>query len=807
MRRSTLVIAFAAFGGLLGWLVASSRLGELSAQDPKSRPSASNGTHLPKPEPAFNGKIGETFKDSIQDFPQPLKAPKGAPNVVMILLDDVGFGHPSTFGGPVPTPQMDKLASQGLKYTRFHTTGICSPTRAALLTGRNHHQCGFGTITELSTGFPGYSGVWPREAASAARVLKENGYCTGAWGKWHNTPDWETSPIGPFHRWPSGLGFEYFYGFQGGETSQWEPQLFRNELAVEAGKTPEQGYHLTEDLADDAIAWINRKQSIAPDKPYFMYFATGGAHSPLHAPAEWIAKFKGKFDQGWDAVREETINRQKKLGLVPQDTVLTQRPKQIPGWDTLSADEKRLYARHMEVYAAFLAHTDHHVGRLIDAVRKLPDGDNTMIIYVAGDNGPSAEGTLTGTSNSMMSMNGVKDSVQAQLPLIDKLGSPETDNHYPVGWAWAGSSPFQWTKRVPSHFGGTRNGTVISWPKRIKDVGTIRTQFHHAVDLVPTIYKVAGVTAPSHVDGFAQMPMAGIDMSYTFDDSKAKGQRTTQYFETGGHRAIYHDGWVAASFHGVPWELIGSIGFENNTWELYNVDQDFSQAVDLATKNPQKLEELKKVFAEEARKFGVYPLDDRFVERGVNPERPSVIKGRTKFHYTAGTTRIPEGSAPPIYQRSHKITANVTIPKGGCEGVIVATGGTTGGYTLFVRDGRVHYHYNFFGQKVHKVASDEPLPSGDVEILLQYEQKPIRRPLSETTGGTATLSVNGKVVGKVELENVVFGRFSATETLDIGTDLGAVVSHAYHDHQPFHFTGGIKEVTIEVSPTQPLIQK
>lgn len=789
----------------LALLAAVERSGVLLAQNATSTPPTAEGTRLPKPEPAFKGKIGETYKDSIQDFPQPLKAPEGAPNVVVILLDDVGFGQPSTFGGPVPTPQLDKLASQGLKYTRFHTTGICSPTRVALLTGRNHHQCGFGTITELSTGFPGYSGVWPREAASMARVLRENGYSTGVWGKWHNTPDWETSPIGPFHRWPSGLGFEYFYGFQGGETSQWEPQLFRNELAVEPGKKPEQGYHLTEDLADDAIAWINRKQSIDPDKPYFMYFSTGGAHSPLHVPQEWIAKFKGKFDQGWDVVREETINRQKKLGVVPQDTLLTQRPQQIPGWDTLSADQKRLYARHMEVYAAFLAHTDHHVGRLIDAVRKLPDGDNTIIVYVAGDNGPSAEGTLTGTSNSMMSMNGVPDSVEAQLPLIDKLGGPETDNHYPVGWAWAGSSPFQWTKRVPSHFGGTRNGTVISWPKRIKDVGTVRAQFHHVIDVVPTIYKAAGVPAPSHVDGFAQMPMAGVDLSYTFDDPQAKGQRTTQYFETGGHRAIYHNGWVAASFHGVPWELTGSIGFENNTWELYNVDEDFSQAVDLAAKNPQKLEELKNVFAAEAKKFGAYPLDDRFVERGINPERPSVIKGRTKFSYSAGTTRIPEGSAPPIYQRSHKITASVTVPTDGCEGVITATGGTTGGYTLFVRDGKVHYHYNFFGKKLFQVTSDEKLPTGEVEIVLEYEQKPFRR-FAETTGGTAMLSVNGKVVGNGEIPNVIIGRFSATETLDIGMDLGAVVSPAYHDREPYAFTGNIKDVTIEISPTQPLIK-
>ena len=627
MRMRSYSVVFFFVAGMFGWLAAADRHAQVLGQEPQ----AAQESALPKPAPPFQGKIGKTFKDSKQDFPQPVQAPQGAPNVVVILLDDVGFGQPSTFGGPIPTPQFDKLASQGLRYTRFHTIGICSPTRIALLTGRNHHQVATGTITELSTGFPGYNGIWPREAASVARVLQEHGYSTGVWGKWHNTPDWDTSPIGPFNRWPSGLGFQYFYGFQGGETSQWEPQLFRNELPVEPGKKPEQGYHLTEDLVDDAIAWLDRQQSIAPDRPYFMYFSTGAAHSPLHVPDEWIAKFKGKFDQGWDAVREETLTRQKKLGVVPQNTLLTPRPKQIPGWDTLSADQKRLYARHMEVFAAFLAHTDYHVGRLIDAVRKLPDGDNTMIVYVAGDNGPSAEGTLTGTSNSMMSMNGVGDSVEEQLPLIDelggpetdnhypvgwawagsspfqwtkrvpsidavrrlpdgdntmivyvagdngpsaegtltgtrnsmmsmngvgdtveeqlplidKLGGPETDNHYPVGWAWAGSSPFQWTKRVPSHFGGTRNGTVISWPKRIKDVGTVRTQFHHVIDVVPTIYQAAGVTAPSHVDGFPQMPIAGVDLSYTFDDGEGEGPsaRPSTSKRAATARSITTAGW------------------------------------------------------------------------------------------------------------------------------------------------------------------------------------------------------------------------------------------------------------------------
>ncbi len=800
--RFMLPVFLVVIGSMLGWLTASGRMADALGQDKKAQPTAVDGVQLPKPDQPFKGKIGKTFGDSQQDFPQPLSAPKGAPNVVLILLDDLGFGQPGTFGGPIPTPNLDKLAGQGLRYNRFHTTGICSPTRAALLTGRNHHQVATGTITELSTGFPGYNSVWPQATASIARVLAGNGYSTAAWGKWHNTPDWETSPIGPFTHWPSGLGFEYWYGFHGGETSQWEPQLFRNETPVEPGKKPEQGYHLTEDLVDDAIVWMNRQESIAPGKPFFAYFATGAAHAPLHVPREWADKFKGQFDQGWDKVREETLARQKKLGLVPTDTKLTPRPKELEAWESLSADAKKLFARHQEVFAGFVAHTDHHLGRLLNAVAALPDADNTLIIFIAGDNGPSAEGSVTGTLNNMMTQNGVPDSVDAQIKKLDELGGPLHENHYPVGWAWAGSSPFQWMKRVPSHFGGTRNGMVISWPKRITDQGGIRTQFHHVIDIVPTIHAAAGVTMPDRVNGIAQIPLAGVDMTYSFADAKASGTRTTQYFETGGHRAIYHNGWVAASFHGVPWALTGSIGFENNPWELYNIENDFSQAVDVAAQRPEKLKELQAVFDQEAKRFDVYPLDDRFAERGMIPDRPSVVKGRTSFRYTAGTTRIPEGSAPPIYQRGHTITARVVIPKTGAEGVILAEGGSSGGYTLFVQDGKAHYEYNFFGKATYQVSSAGTLPAGEVEIVLDYEQKPFKR-FVETTGGPATLRVNGKVVGSGLIENAVVGRFSATETLDIGTDLGATVSAAYREKAPFAFTGTIKDVSIQLKQAQP----
>ncbi len=764
--------------------------------------TANAQTKLPQPDPIFKGKIGKTFEDSTPDFPQGVKAPEGAPNVVVILLDDVGFGQPGTFGGPIPTPNIDKLASQGLRYNRFHTTGICSPTRAALLTGRNHHTAANGTITELSTGYPGYNSVLPRSTATIARILRDNGYSTSMFGKNHNTPDWETNAVGPFDHWPTGIGFEYFYGFHGGETSQWEPQLYLNTSAVEPSKTAEQGYHLTEDLVDKAINWIDVHESITPDKPYFLYFAPGAAHAPLHAPREWIDKFKGKFDQGWDKVRQETIVRQKALGVIPDDTQLTPRPADIEAWDSLSADAKKLYARHMESFAGFLAHTDHHVGRLIDAINASPNADNTLIIYIAGDNGPSAEGSLTGTLNNMMTQSGIPDTVAAQLPLIDEIGGPLHENHYPVGWSWAGSSPFQWMKRVPSHFGGTRNGTVVSWPARIKDKGGLRSQFHHVIDIAPTILEAANIPMPTEVDGITQVPMAGVPMEYSFMQADTPDQRTTQYFETGGHRALYHDGWVAASFHGAPWVLTGSMGFKDNQWNLYNIDNDFSESNDIAAENPGKLKELQAIFDQEAKKFGVYPLDDRFAERAI-AKRPSVVAGRTQFNYSAGTVRIPEGSAPPIYQRSHKISARINMPDSNAEGVVIACGGSSAGYSLYIKNGKLNYDYNFFGKQTYHVESADKLPAGDIEIAMQYEQLPFKL-FEESTGGPVELFVNGKSVGKGEVKNAAPARFSATETMDIGKDLGATVTAAYREQAPFAFTGTIENVSVEVSPTQPL---
>ncbi|MCB1352657.1 MAG: sulfatase-like hydrolase/transferase [Rhodobacteraceae bacterium] len=775
-------------GGAVLLLVTSASAA--SAQD-----APRDGSVLPLPPAPFEGVITESYEGSTQDYPQPVAPPGGAPNVMVILIDDLGFGQPGTFGGPVPTPAMDALAEDGLRFTRFHTTAICSPTRAALLTGRNHHQSGFGTITELSTGYPGYDSIWPRSTATIAEILKDHGYATAAFGKWHNTPDWETSPLGPFDHWPTGLGFEYWYGFQGGETSQWDPQLFRNTIPVEPEIGPEEGYNLNVDLVDDAIAWLDRQQSIAPDKPYFVYFAPGAVHAPLHVSEEWIDKFAGQFDQGWDKVREETLARQKDLGVVPENTDLTARPEEIEAWDSLDAEAQRLFSRHQEVFAGFLAQTDHEIGRLIDKVHALPEADNTLIILIAGDNGPSAEGSVTGTLNNMMTQNGIPDTVEAQLPVIDEIGGPLHENHYPVGWAWAGSSPFQWMKRVPSHFGGTRNGMVVSWPAKITDTGGIRTQFHHVVDIAPTILEAAGLPEPEVVNGTEQTPMAGVSMDYTFADAEAPGTRHTQYFETGGHRALYHDGWVAASFHGAPWVLTGSVGFDNSTWELYNIEEDFSQAHDIAAENPEKLAELQAMFDEEAEKFQVYPLDDRFAERATNPQRPSVTRGRTVFTYAPGTTRIPEGSAAPAYQRSHTITAEIGVPEGGASGVMIANGGSSAGYTLYLEDGVPVYEFNFFGKDLYRVAGEAPLEPGEHTVTMVYEQLPFE-PGKEVTGGTATLLVDGAEVASGDVGKVVPSRYSATETLDIGMDLGATVTPVYREQAPFAFTGTIRQVTV-----------
>ena len=651
--------------------------------------SATPENVLPRPEQPFGGKIGRTTKDSTPDFPKEVTAPKGAPNILVILTDDVGFGASSTFGGPIPTATMDRLAKNGLRYTQFHTTALCSPTRAALLAGRNHHSVATGVIMELGTGYPGYNSLMPKSAGTFAEVLKQNGYNTAWYGKNHNVPDWHSSQAGPFDLWPTGLGFEYFYGFLGGDANQWDPALFENTTPIEPPHDAKD-YFFDKDMADHAIARIRMLHAMAPDKPWLQYYATGTAHAPHHAPQDWIAKFKGKFDQGWDKVREETFARQKQLGVIPQDAKLTPRPEGIPAWDSLDADHKRVFARMMEIYAAALSHADYQMGRILDAIDETGQLDNTLVIYIQGDNGASAEGSAQGLLNEMTFFNAIPEDFKEILRRIDELGTDKTYNHYPIGWAHAMDTPFQWTKQIASHFGGTRNGLVISWPARIKDKGGIRTQFHHVIDIAPTILEAVGVPAPSVLNGVAQKPIEGVSMVYTFDDAKAPSRHRTQYFEMLANRAIYNDGWVAATTPPIaPWVSVAQpIDVNDYKWELYHVAEDFSEAVNLAEKEPAKLRELQDLFWTEAAKYNVLPIDNSRAERFDVSIRPSLTRGRTVFTYYAGQTRIPEGTAPDTKNKSFKIGADVEVPAGGAEGVIATQGGRFAGWGLYLLGGK-----------------------------------------------------------------------------------------------------------------------
>jgi arylsulfatase len=799
MRTRTILpgAAVLAAGALLGWLAGTGRLAPVLAQGKKS---VSGAAVLPRPEPPFQGKIGRTAKDSTPDFPKEVQAPKGAPNVLLILTDDVGFGASSTFGGPIPTPTMDKLAANGLKYNRFHTTALCSPTRAALISGRNHHTCATGVIMEMGTGYPGYNSLMPKSCGTVAQVLRGNGYNTSWFGKNHNVPDWHSSQAGPFDLWPTGLGFEYFYGFIGGDTDQWHPALFENTRPVHP-PDHDPNYILDRDLADRAITWIREQKAVAPQKPFFCYYATGTAHAPHHAPKDWIAKFKGQFDQGWDKVREETLDRQKKLGVAPPDTKLTPRPKEIPAWDSLNADQKKLYARMMEVYAGALAHCDYQMGRVIEAIDQLGELDNTLVVYIQGDNGASAEGSLQGTTNEVATaVNGATEDLPYLLSMIDKLGGPETYNHYPVGWAHAMDSPMQWTKQVASHFGGTRNGAVISWPKRIKAKGEVRSQFHHVIDIVPTILEAAGVPMPGEMDGAKQKPLEGVSMVYTFDDAKAKDRHTTQYFELVGNRGIYHDGWMACTTPlRLPWVTVGAAPSPDDfKWELYHVAEDFSQANDLAAKNPEKLKELQALFDIEAKEYNVYPLDSSFAERADPAIRPSLTRGRNVFTYYPGMVRIPEGSTPGIKNKSYSISADVEIPEGGAEGVLATQGGRFGGWGLLVLDGKPVFVHALSNQAKHKyrVTADQKLSPGKHTITFDfaYDGGGIGK------GGTGTISVDGKKVAEGKIPQTVAIRFSLDETFDVGEDTGTPVVEDYADKMPFRFTGKLNKLVIELKP-------
>ena len=721
-----------------------------------------------------------------------VKAPQGAPNVVVFLIDDIGFGSAGTFGGQIPMPTLDRLANEGLRYNRFHTTALCSPTRVALLTGRNHHTNNAGAIMEIATAFPGNTGIRPESVTPLAEILRQNGYSTAAFGKYHEAPPWEVSVSGPFTRWPTGSGFDKFYGFIGGETNQWAPLLYDGTTKVELPRDP--NYHFTVDMTNQAIAWIKTQQSLTPDKPFFTYFAPGATHAPHHVPKEWIAKFKGKFDGGWDKYREETFAKQKQLGVVPQNAKLAPKPPYIKDWDKLTADEKRLFARQMEVFAAFGAQTDYEIGRVVKAIEDLGELDNTLIIYEVGDNGSSAEGGMNGLYNEMTYFNGVPETLPDMLKHLDNWGDPDTYPHMAAGWAVAGNTPFTWTKQVASNFGGTRNPVVIHWPARIKAKGQVRSQFSHVVDIAPTVLEAAGIPEPKTVNGVVQTPMEGVSLLYSFDDAKAVGRHKTQYFEMFGNRALYNDGWVAATVHKAPWEMKPRHSFTEDVWELYNVDEDFSESTDLASQNPAKLKEMQGLFLKEAERYRVLPLDDRTMERfdPTTAGRPDLMAGRRSLTVYAGMTGLGESAFINVKNQSLTITADVEIPPNGANGVILCQGGRFGGWTLYVVNGKPAYSYNYLGLKETTVNSSARLAPGKSTIKLDFAYDGNGR----GKGGTATLFINDKKVGSTRIDSTQANMFSTDDAADVGLDEGTNVSRAYkaHDNQ---FTGKIEKVRID----------
>ncbi|RFM27516.1 arylsulfatase [Deminuibacter soli] len=762
----------------------------MRAQDTPRTPAI-----LPRPDFHFKGQVGRTYLESDPaQFPQMVQAPKGAPNILMILIDDCGFGQYSTFGGGVPSPTMDKLAADGLRFNRFHTTALCSPTRAALITGRNHHSAAFAGITEAATGYDGYTCILPKSCGTVGEVLRQNGYATAWIGKNHNTPTWELSQAGPFDHWASGLGFDYFYGFNAGDMNHWNPILYENHNLVPASTDP--NYYLTTDLADHAISWVREVKSIAPDKPFFLYVAPGATHAPHHVSQEWIARFKGKFDKGWDAYREETFERQKAAGVIPQDTKLTPRPESLPAWDGLNADQKRLYAHMMEVFAAYGAECDYEMGRIVDAVKQLPDADNTMIIYIAGDNGASAEGGIEGSLSENLFFNGFPEKWQDNIKAIDELGGPKHYNHFPAEWAWAMNTPFQWTKQVASHFGGTRNPMIIDWPARIKDKGSVRSQFLHVIDITPTIYDVCGITAPTELNGIQQKPIEGLSFAYTFpkDSVNAKSHRGTQYFEMAVNRGIYYNGWMASALSFAPWNPNReNFDPDKQKWELYNIDADFSQANDLAQQNPEKLRQLQDLWWVEAAKYNVLPIDWRAVIR-LNSElmgRPSLIKGRTTMTYYPGTVGVPDAASPPMLNKSWTITADIDVPAN-ANGMIVTHGGLEGGYGLYLRNGKVNFVYNYLGKERPTFTAKTALPQGKTQIAVdfKYDGGGIGK------GGSLTITANGKEIAGGRLEKTVPIQFGLGEGLDIGEDVGSPVDFTYK--LPFAFTGKIEKVVIKL---------
>jgi arylsulfatase A-like enzyme len=735
---------------------------------------------------------------SAPTWPRSTRAPAGAPNVIVILLDDVGFSTSGALGGPVHTPVIDGLAHAGLLYNNFHVNAVCSPTRAALLSGRNNHQVGFGTISEAASDHPGYNSIWPKSAASIAEVLKNNGYNTAAFGKWHNTPAWETSAAGPFERWPTGLGFEYFYGFIAGQDDQWVPRLYRDTYPVEPKTTPEKGYHLTTDLTDDAIKWLHQHDAVAPQKPFFLYFSTGATHKPHHVAREWIVKYKGRFNQGWDTLREETFKRQKAMGIIPANAELTPRPKEIPAWDSLTADEKTLLAHQMEVYAAFMEQTDHEVGRLLQAVRDEGQWDNTLVLYIVGDNGASAEGGLLGGDLALMSSKPAP--VSERLKIMDKLGSDAYMNHFAVGWAWGLDVPFQWTKQVASHLGGTTDPLIVSWPARIKTKG-VRGQFQHVTDIAPTIYEAAGITPPDMVDGVKQMPLEGSSLLYSFNAPDAPSDHPMQVFETMSNIAIYRNGWWAGRRSYLPWNVFSPdrAAAPERPWELYDLTNDYSQAHDLAASHPDKLKEMQALFDSEAKRTNIYPISSEFRFYLAAPNDDC-----KHFVFRSGVERIPPQDIHAMKWTSHTIAADLIIPSGKpANGVIIAQGGsqagsTLGGFSLYVKDGHPVYEVIAYGNPAGKIVSPVVLKPGKAHIVVDVDLVPIPPGANAMsayygqTHGTAKLIVDGKPAGETKIANIsaVIG-----ESLDIGKDLGSPASFAYR--APFAFDGTIDKVMLD----------
>jgi arylsulfatase A-like enzyme len=737
---------------------------------------------------ARNAKAPERFD---------LKAPEGAPNVVIVLIDDIGFGATSTFGGPISTPTLDNLADNGLRFNRFHTTALCSPTRASLLSGRNHHAVNVGSVMEVATGFPGNQGQRPDNAKYVAETLRQNGYSTAAFGKWHETAAWEVSVSGPFFRWPTNSGFDKFYGFIGGETNQWDPVIYDGVTKVE--KKENVDYHFTTDMTDEAIKWVEFQHAMTPDKPFMIYYAPGAVHAPHHAPKEWIGKYKGQFDDGWDKLREETFARQKELGVIPENTKLAPKPEDLPDWDDLTENEKKLFAVQMEAFAGFTGHTDHEVGRLVAAIDEMGILDNTLFIYIMGDNGSSAEGGLIGTYNEIIPLNGVKgtETIEGMLEKADAWGGPESYPHMTAAWAVATDVPFTWTKQMASDYGGTRNGMVMHWPNGISSKGEIRSQWHHVNDVSPTILEAAKLPEPKMINGVEQRPMDGVSMLYAVDNAGAPDRHTTQYFEMFGNRAIYHDGWLARVVHRVPWEVLPMNTLQEDKWELYNTEEDFSLTNDLAASNPEKLKELQALFEEEAIKNNVYPLDDRAYER-FNPEiagRPDLMGGRKSLTLKEGMDGITENAFLNIKNSSKTITANLEL-EGNDRGIILAQGGKFGGWALYMDEGKPAYTYNWFGSNTYTVSSDKALPKGSAEVKLHFVYdggKEVGK------GGVATIYVDGEKVAEGRIEKTIPGIFSADETADVAKDDATQVADSvFKNVKDSEFTGTVEKVEISI---------